>query len=379
MRIARTPLHRAAVLGAALSLSFVTACSAGNEAPAGGGANSAPEITNEQGEALSGTLNGAGASTQEAAMGAWAAGFQTANQGVRVNYDPVGSGGGRESFVSGGVDFAGSDAPLEDEELAAAQERCGGSVIEVPSYVSPIALVFNLEGVDTLNLSPEAIAGIFAGEITQWDDEAIAADNPDADLPSNPITPVHRADDSGTTENFTEYLDAVAPDVWTFGIIETWPLSGAKGGSAAQGTSGIIDAVTNGANTIGYADASQAGDLSVVNVGVGSDFVAPSAEAAGKILEASPRVEGRDASDIVFELDRQTQESGTYPVVLTSYILACPEYDDQETADLVKGYVGYVLSDAGQQTAAENAGSAPLPTSLQDEAAGIVENISASS
>ncbi|QWC83838.1 phosphate ABC transporter substrate-binding protein PstS [Nocardioidaceae bacterium] len=374
MRSMRTPLHRAAVVGAALSLSFVTACSAGNAGGEGdtGGPNAAPQV-----EGLSGTLNGAGASTQEAAMGAWSAGFQTANPDVQVNYDPVGSGGGRESFVSGGVDFAGSDAPLEDEELATAQERCGGSVIEVPSYVSPIALVFNLEGVDSLDLSPEAIAGIFAGEITQWDDPAIAETNPNVDLPSNAITPVHRADDSGTTENFTEYLDAVAPDTWTFGVVETWPLGGQRGGSAAQGTSGIIDAVSSGANTIGYADASQAGDLSVANVGVGGEFVEPSAEAAANILEASPRVEGRDASDIVFELDRQTEEAGTYPIVLTSYILACPQYDDQETADLVKGYVGYVLSDAGQQTAAENAGSAPLPQSLQDEAEGIVESITA--
>ena len=375
MRTARTPLHRAAVLGAVLSLSFVTACSpgnAGNENTGGSGGGNAPTV-----EGLSGTLNGAGASTQEAAMGAWAAGFQQANTGVRVNYDPVGSGGGRESFVSGGVDFAGSDAPLEDEELSAAQERCGGSVIEVPSYVSPIALVYNLEGVDSLNLSPEAIAGIFAGEITQWNDPEIARDNPDADLPAEQITPVHRADDSGTTENFTEYLDATASDIWTFGVVETWPLSGAKGGSAAQGTSGIIDTVTNGANTIGYADASQAGELSTANVGVGEEFVEPSAEAAAKILEASPRVEGRDASDIVFELDRQTEASGTYPVVLTSYILACPEYDSQETADLVKGFVGYVLSADGQQAAADNAGSAPLPSSLQGEAEGIVEQITA--
>ena len=373
MRIARTPLHRAAVLGAALGLSFVTACAPGNAGGEGGGStNGAPKV-----EGLSGTLNGAGASTQEAAMGAWAAGFQQANTGVRVNYDPVGSGGGRESFVSGGVDFAGSDAPLEDEELSAAQERCGGSVIEVPSYVSPIALVYNLEGVDSLNLSPEAIAGIFAGEITQWDDPQIAGDNPDADLPSEPITPVHRADDSGTTENFTEYLDAVAPDTWTFGVVETWPLQGAKGGAARQGTSGIVDYVTNGANSIGYADASQAGSLSTANVGVGGDFVEPSAEAAAKILEASPRVEGRDESDIVFELDRQTEEAGTYPIVLTSYILACPEYDSQETADLVKGYVGYVLSPEGQDTAAQNAGSAPLPTSLQDVAEGIISSITA--
>ena len=362
----RTSISRVAVGGALLSLGLgLSACGAGNETASG---------DTKSDSALSGTLKGAGSSAQEAAQGAWAAGFQTENPDVTVDYDPIGSGGGREQFIAGGVDFAGSDSALsEDEgELDKAKERCGGDVIEVPNYVSPIAVIYNVDGVEDLQLSAETTAKIFKGEITTWDDAAIKADNPDADLPSEKITPVHRADDSGTTKNFTAYLQAAAPEVWTDEPEDAFPV---KGGEAATGTSGVVQAVTGGKNTIGYADASQAGDLGMAAIKVGEEYVSPSAEAAAKILEISPQVEGRSEGDLAFELDRSTEEAGVYPVVLTSYLLACPTYDDQETADLVKAFVTYVVGKDGQATAAENAGSAPLPSSIEEKALKIAESI----
>lgn len=329
-------------------------------------------------DSLSGELAAGGASSQEAAQNAWIVGFEGVAPDVVVTYDPVGSGGGRENFISGGFPFAGSDAYLTDDEgeLTAAQEQCGGDPIEVPNYVSPIAIIYNLDGVDNLQLSPEALAGIFAGKIKTWDDPAIAETNPDADLPGDNIQPVHRSDESGTTENFTDYLDAVAGDVWTDGAVETWP-EGA-GGEGAKSTSGVVKVVTDSANTIGYADASQAGELNQALIGVGDDFVEPSAEAAAKVLDVSPRVEGRPDVDLAFDLDHNTQEAGVYPIVLTSYLLACQQYEDQATADMVKGYLTYVLGTEGQEFAAEEAGSAPLSETLRDEALGIVENIKAS-
>ena len=128
------------------------------------------------------TLDGGGATSQAKAQGVWRAGYQD-DSGVTVNYDPVGSGTGRENFISGAYVFAGTDSYLNDDEgeLSAAKERCGGDPIEVPAYVSPIAVAFNLEGVDSLNLSAETIANIFNGKITKWNDHAIAADNAGAD------------------------------------------------------------------------------------------------------------------------------------------------------------------------------------------------------
>ncbi len=322
---------------------------------------------------LSGELNGAGSSAQEAAMAAWKAGFQTANPDVTVNYDPAGSSAGREQFIAGQILFAGSDSYLSEDEAAAAAKKCGGAAIEYPVYVSPIALIYNLPGVDTLQLSPENIAKIFSGSITTWDDPAIAADNPDASLPSTDITPVHRSDGSGTTANFTDYLDKVDPADWTGGVTDEWPL---KTGEGAEGTSGVVDAVTQGEGTIGYADESQAGDLGQVAVKVGSGYVTPSQEAASAILDESKPVSGRDAAtDLAMDVNRTSTTADVYPIVLISYQLVCSTYGSQDEVDLVKGFGSYVISEDGQSAANEQAGSAPITDALRQKAQSAIDSI----
>lgn len=374
----RTSLRRATMPGiVALTLGLgLSACGASNETDS----SSSSSTTTSSGEPaadLAGTLNGAGASSQEAAMEAWRAGFQEANPEVTVNYDAVGSGGGREQFLAGGsISFAGSDDYLDDKEMQAAEKRCGGAYTEIPVYISPIAVIYNLPDVDELNLSPENIGAIFAGDITTWNDEAIAADNPDAALPDSEITPVHRSDESGTTGNFTAYLEAAASGSWTYGTVETWPFDGGEG---ADGTSGVVDAVTNGEGTIGYADASQAGELGKANVGVGSEFVAPAPEAAAAVVDASSQVSGRPETDLATELARDTTESGAYPIVLISYHIACTQYEDAEQAALVKAFETYVISEDGQSAAAETAGSAPMSSSLREKAQAVVDQIQAGS
>ncbi|WP_370589085.1 phosphate ABC transporter substrate-binding protein PstS [Pseudonocardia sp. C8] len=362
----RAPRARlAATAVAATCALFVAGCGAANEG-GGGGA---------EGGGVSGTISGAGASSQQAAMQAWIAGFGQANPDATVNYDPVGSGGGRTQFIQGGVQFAGSDSYLKDDQLNQARQRCGGQVIEVPNYVSPIAVVFKLDGVQNLNLAPATIAGIFKGEIKTWNDPKIAADNPGVQLPATPVTPVHRSDESGTTENFTEFLNKAAPAVWTEEGDGNWK---APGGEAAQGTSGVVGAVGAGNGTVGYADASQAGQLSKANVKLGNQNVAPTAEAAAKILEESKRVEGQGDSSFAFELNR-TATGGAYPVVLVSYLLACPQYPDQAQADATKAFLKYVVSEPGQQAAAQAAGSAPLSPNLRNQITPVIDRIAAGS
>src|SRR3954466_635062 len=162
----------------------------------------------------SGTIAGAGSSAQQAAQEAWKANFESANSDATVSYDPIGSGGGRDQFIAGGATaFAGSDSPFDSDELPKATQRCqggGADLVQIPDYISPIAIVYNLSGVDNLQLSPEVTAKIFKGEITKWNDPAIAADNAGVDLPDTEITPVHRSDESGTTANFTDYLHEAA-------------------------------------------------------------------------------------------------------------------------------------------------------------------------
>lgn len=362
----RTSFRKALIPGVAALAIVLSACGAANESDGDTGTDGGDT------SALSGTLNGAGASSQEAAQGAWRAGFQTANPDVTVNYDPVGSSGGREQFIAGGVQFAGSDSYLDEDEVAAATETCGTEPLQVPAYISPIAVIYNVEGVTDLKLDAETIAAIFDGSITKWNDSAIADLNPDATLPDEAINPVHRGDGSGTTENFTEYLAAAGG--WSHEPGDEWPI---KGGEAANGTSGVVAAVTDNPNTIGYADASQAGELSKVLVGVGDEFVAPDAAAAAKIIEASPRVD--DASEVNFavDIDHETTAAGTYPIVLASYLLACQSYDDAATADLVNGYLTYVLGADGQAASAESAGSAPLAGEVADAALAAVGKIAA--
>ncbi len=328
---------------------------------------------------LSGEVAGAGATSQEAAQEAWTANFENENSGATISYDPVGSGGGREQFNAGGVAFAGSDAAISEEEgeLKAAIKRCTpGELLEVPAYVSPIAIIYNLPEVESLQLSPETLAKIFNQEITQWNDKAIAADNPGADLPDTRIVPVNRSDESGTTQNFAEYMSEVVPSVWTYEVSGDWPV---KGGEAASGTSGVVEAVEAGEGAIGYADASQAGELGVAKIQVGKNYEEPTPEAAAAILEESPEdksVEG-NPNMFAFKLDRKTETQGTYPIVLVSYLIACTEYKSADEAAVVKGYLEYAISPEGQEAAAENAGSAPLSAALMKKITPAVEAIKA--
>ncbi len=337
----------------------LTAC--GNDptgsADAGSGGSDQPSN-------LSGKLAGAGSSAQESAMQAWIAGFGSSNPDVTISYDPAGSGAGRTQFGEGAIDFAGSDAALEEEERATAKERCGSEALNLPLYISPIAVIYNLEGVKDLQLAPATVAGIFDGKITKWDDAAIKADNPDAKLPGSAITPVHRSDESGTTKNFTEYLAGTAAKAWPHEASGDWPV---KGGQSAQGTSGVVQTVQGGQGTIGYADFSKAGQLGVAKIKVGGAWVAPTAEGAAKVVEESPKEEGVPEGDLAIKIKRDTTTADAYPLILVTYTIVCQKYDDAAQSDLVKAFVGFVASEDGQKAAADAAGSAPISDKLRTE------------
>ncbi|HMM96566.1 phosphate ABC transporter substrate-binding protein PstS [Phycicoccus sp.] len=366
----RTTSARAAVpVALAISLTLA-ACGAANE-DSGSGSSSSGSASG--GTTVSGTIAGAGASTQTVAQQTWKAGFEGSNPDATVNYDPIGSGGGREQFLAGATQFGGSDAYLKDEELAKVPSTCG-EVIEYPVYVSPIAIAYNLKGVDNLKLDATTLAKIMKGEIKKWNDPAIKALNEGVDLPATTVVPVHRNDESGTTQNFTDYLHAVAPDVWTDKASGEWPISG---GESAKGTQGVVQAITAGDGYIGYADASQTAELGNAEIKVGTSFQGPSAEAAAKIIDESERVSGRGKYDFAIDIKRDVASEGVYPIVLASYTLACTKYADQKTADLVKAYLTYTVSPEGQQAAAKAAGSAPISDSATKNAQTAIAAISA--
>lgn len=359
----------AAMVATVLCVGLTAACSDDSDDPVVSGNSPSTEESSSAApggsstdDKLSGTISGAGSSAQSAAMESWIAAFNDKYPNTTINYEPSGSGAGREQFGAGAVKFAGSDAALKADEMTKAKGVCG-DVVQVPAYVSPIAVAFNLPGITSLQLKAETIAKIFDQKITKWNDEAIKADNSGVDLPDTDITPVNRSDKSGTTENFTDYLKGAAPDAWPHDVSGDWPVSG---GEAAQGTSGVIAAIKAGEGAIGYADESQVSDLGVVKVGVGTSFVEPSADAAAKILSSSDRADSASATNFEYKLNRSTSDSGTYPVVLVTYSLACTQYGSQADADLVKAFLTFIISEEGQKIAQEAAGSAPLTSEERD-------------
>ncbi len=368
MKLQRTSRIAALLCASTLALA---ACSDDDQ----GGSTTSEGGSGSGGSSLSGTLNGGGSSAQEAAMEAWRAGFGEANPGVTVNYDPAGSSAGREQFLSGGLAFAGSDAALDEEEIASGTTRCeGGNAIDLPLYISPIAVIYNLEGVEELNLDAATTAKIFNVQITKWNDPAIQALNEGVELPDLDITAVHRQDGSGTTNNFTDYLADAAGSDWPYEADSDWT---APGGEAAQGTSGVVAAVEGGNGTIGYADLSRAEGLGVANIKIGEEFVAPSAEGAAKAVETAERVSGRPEGDISLEIDRATTDPTDYPITLVAYSIVCTSYPDAAQGELVKAFFTYVASEEGQQAAADNAGSAPISDALRTDVLAAVEAITA--
>jgi phosphate transport system substrate-binding protein len=360
--------HAAIAVIAAGALAL-TACGSDNATNSPAGTQSAA------GTKVTGTLTGIGSSAQGAAMDVWKTNFAAANQGATVQYSPDGSGAGRKAILDGSAQFAGSDAYLKDEELTASKKVCGPEgAIDIPVYISPIAIAFNVPEVTDLKLDATTAAKIFRGEIAKWNDPAIAALNPDAKLPDLKVTPVSRSDDSGTTKNFTEYLAAAAPEVWKDKADGVWPAS--LKGENAKGTSGVVKTVTDTPGAVTYADDSAVGGkLGTAQIKVGSEFVKISPEAASKAVDAGKSVTGRAENDSAIDLDRTTTESGAYPVVLVSYHVVCSAYDKQETVDLVKAFEKYVVSEEGQKAAAESAKSAPLSAALTEKATKAIESI----
>jgi phosphate transport system substrate-binding protein len=327
----------------------------------GPGAESEPST--EPGTVVTGEFHGVGASSQESAMKAWISGFREQHPEAAISYDPAGSGDGREAFLTGDTSFGASDVALSDEEMAASGPACdGGNAIDLPVYISPIAVAFNLEGIDQLNLSSDVIARIFTGQITRWDDPAIAEANPEAKLPALGITPVHRSDDSGTTENFTDYLHETAPRAWPHEPDGLWPLTG---GFAAEGTSGVTETVRSTPGGVTYADASATTDLGRAAIKVGEEYVPYSADAAAAGVDVSPRIENRYEHDLSFVLDRKIDKPFAYPMVLVSYLVVCSRYEDRAKGTFVKEFVEYVASSEGQERAAAAAGSAVISSDLQ--------------
>ncbi|MEU4213921.1 phosphate ABC transporter substrate-binding protein PstS [Actinoplanes sp. NPDC026623] len=360
-------LQRYYVAGIALTATLaLTACGSDNTDSPTGDASVAP------GSCTAGQLTAQGSSAQKNAMDEWIKTYQGQCADTKIGYEGTGSGAGIQAFIAGTADFAGSDSALKEEEQPQATAKCpGGQALNLPMVIGPIAVVYNLEGVDGLQLSSPTLAKIFSGKITKWNDAAIAAENSGAKLPATTIASVHRSDESGTTDNFTKYLSKTAEKDWTYSNAKAWK---APGGTGAAKSDGVASAVKSTAGSISYVELSFAenSDLQKAKIKNGAgEYTELTAESAGKTI-AGAKVAGT-GDDLKLDIDYATTEAGAYPIVLVTYEIACSKGSPK--AALIKGFLTYTSSTSGQSALGE-LGYAPLPETVRSKVEASVAKIS---
>jgi phosphate transport system substrate-binding protein len=345
----------------------LTACGSDNTST-GSGAEQSAAASN----CAAGNLTAQGSSAQKNAMDEWIKTYQGQCSDAKIDYQPTGSGAGIQAFISGTADFAGSDSALKDTEQPQADAKCpGGQALNLPMVVGPIAVVFNVEGVDALQLDAPTLAKIFSGKVTKWNDPAIASQNSGAKLPTTAIQTVHRSDESGTTDNFTKYLSKAAEKDWTFDHAKAWK---APGGTGAKGSDGVASAVKSSPGSIAYVELSfaQNSDLKMAKIKNGAgEYTELTGESAGKTI-AGAKIEGT-GNDLKMSIDYNTTEPGAYPIVLVTYEIACSKGSPKAAA--IKGFLTYTSSTGGQSSLGD-LGYAPLPDSVRTKVAASVAALS---
>jgi phosphate transport system substrate-binding protein len=304
------------------------------------------------------TLNGSGSTLSKPYQETAIEEFKKANKGVTVNYGGGGSGKGRQDLADMVVDFAGSDSPYKEADLAKIK---GGPVLYFPILLGPITVSYNVPGLDKLQLSAETIAKIFQRDVKKWNDKAIAADNPGAKLPDLDIVVAHRADGSGTTQNFTEYLNSAAKGTWRLksGSTVEWP----SDTQAGQGNGGVAQVVKSTKGAIGYVDLSdaKASGLKYASVkNLAGKFVEPTTAAA------SAAGDGIDVkSNLLFSALNAKGEKA-YPITCQTWVIVYAKQADHAKGEALKAYLKFLVKD-GQKLLTE-IDYAPLPKGLQDKA-----------
>lgn len=355
--------RRALTLGAlavsgALALTACGSDDTGGDADGGKKSNAASDIKCDDAK---GQLAASGSSAQKNAIDTWVKQYTAACKDVQVQYNPTGSGAGITAFLQGQTAFAGSDSALKPKEIEESKKVCKSSqAIDLPMVGGPIAVGYNVPGVDKLVLDAKTLADIFNNKIKNWDDKAIEKLNPDAKLPGTKIQAFHRSDESGTTDNFTKYLKGAAPAAWPYEPGKTWE---PKGGQSAQGSSGVAQQVKQTAGAISYMELSYAeeGIKTVALKTEAKEPVEATVDNASKaIAEAKTVGEGKD---LALELNYKPTAEGAYPITLVTYEVLCEKGNKKDTLPTAKSFLTYIASEDGQAVLKEN-GYAPIPTEI---------------
>jgi phosphate transport system substrate-binding protein len=302
-------------------------------------------------------INGAGASFPNPIYSKWFDEYHKANGNIQINYQSVGSGAGIKQTTDGTVDFGASDGPMSDEQLKAYSDKHGSPILHFPTVLGAVVPTYNIPGVSaSLNFTPEALAGIFLGKITKWNDPAIAGPNKGVNLPANDIVVVHRSDGSGTTYVFTDYLSKVS-DEWktkvSKGTSVTWPV-----GLGGKGNEGVTGLVKQTPNSFGYVELIYA---SANNVSYGAVK-----NSAGEFLKADLAGVSEAAAGAAKTMPDDFRVSITnapgkkaYPISSFTWLLIPAKFSDSAKRDAMKGFLKWALTDG--QKDVESLSYAKLP------------------
>jgi phosphate transport system substrate-binding protein len=309
-------------------------------------------------------LTAEGSTTQQNAIALFNQVWGQLCPGKNVAYNPTGSGAGREQFIAGHVDFAGADAPLVADQIGPAAKRCDGNPAwDLPLVFGPIALVYNLTGVATLVLNSDALAKIFSGEITRWNDPILAALNPGVAMPDLRIAPIYRADSSGTTDDLQKYLTADAPQSWAKGVGTEFQ---GGVGEGVHKSAGVIQAVQTTPGAIGYVEkgfADQAG-ASFAQINTGDGGVPLTNETAQNAVDAARFA--ADGNDLVLDLEPMfdTHAPGAYPLVMATYEIVCSKGYAKDTFTAIKSFLTVAANNG--QSDLSSAGYVQLPDKVKE-------------
>jgi phosphate transport system substrate-binding protein len=323
-------------------------------------------------------LQASGSTAQANAMTRFIKAHEQACPGYIVDYTANGSAVGVSEFVRNLTDFGGSESPLNKDqgEYDAAAKRCGSDAWNLPVVFGPIAVTYNVNGVDSLVLDGPTAAKIFNGTINRWDDPALKALNGKATLPSEPIQVVFRSGDSGTTDSFQKYLDVASNGAWGKGVGKSF--NGGVG-EGAIGSDGAAATIANTHGSIGYNEWSfaQAQKLSMAKIvtSAGPDPVAISTDSVAKTIAGATLTGQGNGNDLVLDTASfyKPTQPRAYPVVSPTYEIVCSKYPDSQVGMAVKAFLQSTIG-PGQNGLADN-GYIPLPASLQSKLSMAVDAI----
>jgi len=334
---------------AALAVLLV-ACGGGEQ----GSRSGAPQASRSGGAA---DLTGAGATFPYPIYSKWF--YDYAEQtGVKINYQSIGSGGGIRQLTEGTVDFGASDAPMNEEEMAAAP----GKVLHFPTVIGAVAVTYNLPDVSaTLKFTPDVLADVFLGKITRWNDARIAAVNSGMTLPDQDILVVHRSDGSGTTFIFTDYLSSVS-DAWKSGPGKgkdvQWPV-----GLGGKGNEGVAGQIKQTPGSIGYVELAYANQNGLATAQLrnqAGSFVAPSLEGATAAAAGVAQSLPKDTDFRISIVDAPGEEA--YPISSFTWLLVYRSMQDGTKAGKLVDFITWALTEGEKETAALD--YAPLPENM---------------